>query len=185
MTRWDAIDPICLMDHRGLDHGICLLPTMPLPSWDYATAPLYLHLPDGSSRSGSWHMSTTNYAIALLRLRPLLRLRTLLLSTSICLMDRGGLHRGICLLWAIHTLCHIHWMCFNSNLSFCTHDIYCTCPSWRGILLCCSPEGFFTFFPWRVIWEFFLIRCEVLEQGCLCVQIVKHWLGEATQREVF
>jgi len=25
-----------------------------------------------------------------------------------------------------------------------------------------------------VIWEFFLIRCEVLGQGCLCVQIVTH-----------
>jgi len=25
----------------------------------------------------------------------------------------------------------------------------------------------------RVVWEFFLIRCEVLGQGCLCVQIVK------------
>jgi len=57
----------------------------------------------------------------------------------------------------------------NSNVSFCTHYIYCTCPSWRGILLCCSPEGFFPFFPWRVVREFFLIRCEVLGQGCLCV----------------
>jgi len=27
------------------------------------------------------------------------------------------------------------------------------------------------FYP--VVWEFFLIRCEVLGQGCLCVQIVK------------
>jgi len=26
----------------------------------------------------------------------------------------------------------------------------------------------------RVVWEFFLIRCEVLGQGCLCLQIVKH-----------
>jgi len=25
-----------------------------------------------------------------------------------------------------------------------------------------------------VIWKFFLVRCEVLGQGCLCVQIVKH-----------
>jgi len=25
-----------------------------------------------------------------------------------------------------------------------------------------------------VVWEFFLSRCEVLGQGCLCVQIVKH-----------
>jgi len=30
------------------------------------------------------------------------------------------------------------------------------------------------FSPWRVVWEFFLMRCEVLGQGCLCVQIVKH-----------
>jgi len=62
------------------------------------------YLPDGSSRSGSWNMSTTNYTMALLRLRPLL------LFTSICLMERGGLQRGICLLRTIHTLCHIHWI---------------------------------------------------------------------------
>jgi len=57
------------------------------------------------------------------------------------------------------------------NDSFWSHDIYCTRPSWRGILLCCSPEGFFTFW----VRELFLIRCEVKGQGCLCVQIVKHW----------
>jgi len=38
-----------------------------------------------------------------------------------------------------------------------------------------SPEGFLPFFPWRVVWEFFLIRCEVKGQGCLCVQIVNVW----------
>jgi len=59
-----------------------------------------------------------NYAMALLMLRPLL------LSTSICLMDHGGLDRGPCLLPTIHTLCHIHWMCFNSNVSFWSHGIY-------------------------------------------------------------
>jgi len=53
---------------------------------------------DGSKRSGSWNMPTTNYAMALLTLCPLL------LSTSICLMDRGGLARGPCLLPTIHTL---------------------------------------------------------------------------------
>jgi len=40
----------------------------------------------------------------------------------------------------------------------------------RGILLCCSPEGFFPFLPVKVFcsisWELFLIRCEVLGQGC-------------------
>jgi len=30
------------------------------------------------------------------------------------------------------------------------------------------------FSPWRVVWKFFLIRCEVLGQGCLYLQIVKH-----------
>jgi len=44
----------------------------------------------------------------------------------------------------------------------------------RGILLCCS---FLPLFPCKsffsIFWEFFLIRCEVLGQGCLCVQIVK------------
>jgi len=39
----------------------------------------------------------------------------ILLSTSICLVDRGGLHRGICRLPTIHTLCHFHWMCLNSK----------------------------------------------------------------------
>jgi len=28
--------------------------------------------------------------------------------------------------------------------------------------------------PLPVVWEFFLIRCEVLGLGCLYVQIVKH-----------
>jgi len=76
----------------------------------------------------------------------LLTLWPLLLSASICLMDHGGLDRGPCRLPTIHTLCHTHWMCFNSNVSFCTHGIYSTCPSGRGILLCCSSEGFFPFF---------------------------------------
>jgi len=35
------------------------------------------------------------------------------------------------------------------NDSFWSHDIYCICPSWRGILLCCSPEGFFPFFTMK------------------------------------
>jgi len=85
------------------------------------------------------------YAMALLMLCPLL------LYASICLMDHGGLDHGICLLPTIHTLCHIHWMCFNSNLSFCTYGISygITCPSWRGILLCCSPDGCFSFSPMK------------------------------------
>jgi len=58
-----------------------------------------------------------------------------------------NLDRGPCLI-IIHNVCHIHSRCCNSvTLLICTHDIYCFCPSWRGILLCCSPEGFFPFFP--------------------------------------
>jgi len=41
----------------------------------------------------------------------------------------------------------LDWWCTIISLSLCTYYIYCTCPSWRGILLCCSPEGFFPFFP--------------------------------------
>jgi len=101
------------------------------------TPPLCLHLRDGSWRSRSWNMPTTNYSYTQ--------------SYSLIVL----------------------LLCFNvCNDSFCTHGIYYTRPSWRGILLCCSPEGFFTFFS--VVWEFFLIRCEVKGQGCLCVQIVKH-----------
>jgi len=69
--------------------------------------------------------------------------------------------------------CHINLMCLcNSVMLFiCPHAIYCFCPSWRGILLCCSPEGVFPFFLFeRVLFfifgEFILIRCEVLGQGC-------------------
>jgi len=85
LTRLPPRSPFDFTSHRVRRHRSCL--------------------PDGSSRSGSWNMPTTNYAMALLRLRPLL------LSTSICLMDLGGLHRGICRLPTIHTLCHTHWLC--------------------------------------------------------------------------
>jgi len=83
-------------------------------------------------------------------------------------MDGGGLDRGICRLPTIHTLCHIHWMCCYSGMipsGHMTSIVHLVtwhlffCPPWRGILLCCSPEGFFPFFP--VFWEFFQIRCEV------------------------
>jgi len=102
-------------------------------------------------------------AMALLMLRPLL------LSTSICLIDHGGLDRGPWLLPTIHTLCHTHWM---------WHIFFC--PSWKGILLCCSPEGFFTFFPVKgfisIFWWFFLIRCEVKGQGCfMCTDCRALW----------
>jgi len=116
-------------------------------------------------------MPTTNYAMALLRLRPLRRLRPLLLSTSICLMDRGGLDRGIWRLPTIHPLCHIHWMYFNSKSVLLVTWPRLFCPSWRGILLCCSPEGFFTFFPWRVVWGqrsgmSMCTDCKALRQIC-------------------
>jgi len=115
-TLWDVIDPICLMDHRGLDHGICLLPTMPWPCWDSATPPLYLHLPDGSWRSGLWNMPPTSYSYTVIFIECVLTL----------------------------------------NLSFCTHYIYCTSPSWRDPPLLLSwrflpfvpPEGLFGSFSW-------------------------------------
>jgi len=39
--------------------------------------------------------------------------------------------------------------------------------------------------PWRVVWEFFLIRCEVLGQGCLCVQIVKPSLSQICENGLY
>jgi len=84
-----------------------------------------------------------------------------LLSTSICLMDCGGLDQ------TIYTLCHTHVMCYNSVLVK-WHLLFC--PSWRGILLCCSSEGFLPFFPMKgffsISLEVFLIQCEVKGQGC-------------------
>jgi len=35
----------------------------------------------------------------------------------------------------------------HCNSSFWSYDVYCFCTSWRGILLCLSPEGFFPFSP--------------------------------------
>jgi len=108
-------------------------------------------------------------AVALLMLRPLL------LYTSICLMDHGGLDRGR---W--HTLSYSLNVLLLCNASLCPHGIYCFCPSWRGILLCCSPDGFFPFFPherfFSISWVFFLIRCEVLGQGCrMCPDCKALW----------
>jgi len=84
-------------------------------------------------------------------------------------MDHGGVDRGPCLLLNIHNVCHIHCLCNSVHLVtwhllfIWSHNIYCSsghmtyivhlvtwhivfCPSWRGILLCCSPEGFLPFF---------------------------------------
>jgi len=98
-------------------------------------------------------MPTINYAMALLRLRPLL------LSTSICLMDQE--------VWIveyadyqlfIHSVVFIVlFLCFNvCNDSFWSHDIYCSVHhgegsssvlSWR-VLTFFSPEGLFGSFSW-------------------------------------
>jgi len=112
-TLWDAIDPICLMDHGGLDRGICLLPNMPLPCWDSAHSSTLLP-------SAWWivEVSIVEYASYQLFIH------------SVIFID---------------CVVPVFWFVYND--SFSTHGIYYTCPSWRGILLCCSPEGFFPFFP--------------------------------------
>jgi len=103
-----------------------------------------------------------------------------LLSTSICRMDRGGLDPGICLLPTIHTLSYslivLLVLCFNLCIMIPSVHMASITPVHPGegsssvaLLKVSSP-----FSPWRVVWEFFLIRCEVLGQGCLYLQIVKH-----------
>jgi len=98
-------------------------------------------------------MPTTNYSMALLRLRPLL------LSTSICLMDHGGLDRGPCLLPTIHTLCHTHWMCFYYIM---------------------IPSGHITSIPLSIPERDppLLLSWRVLPLWCLCVEIVKAVWGK-------
>jgi len=98
------------------------------------------YLPDGSSRSGSWNMPTTNYSYTLSY-----SLIVLLLCFNLCVMI-SSVH--------ITSIAPVHPGEGSSSLA----------------LLKVSS----LFSPWRVVWEFFLIRCEVLWQGCLCVQIVKH-----------
>jgi len=91
--------------------------------------------------------------------------RPLFLSFSFCFMDCGNLDRGPCLLLIIHTYCHIHWVCVHMTIA--------SVHPGRGILLCCSPEGFFTFFPVK---DLFLIRCEVKGQGChMCTDSKALW----------
>jgi len=88
--------------------------------------------------------------------------------------------RGICRLPTIHTLCRIHWLCCYCVLICVSWFLLVT---WRLLHLSILERDpplllswrFLPFFSlWRVVWELFLIRCEVKGQGCLCVRIVKH-----------
>jgi len=90
------------------------------------------------------------------------------------------LDRGLCLWWTIHTLCHTHWMCCNSvmipsvHMSTILHLVtwhLFICPSWRGILLWCSPEGFFPLF----VLEFFHLYIYI--SGMKTGQGWKRWGG--------
>jgi len=87
---------------------------------------------------GPLHLAGSD-AMALLMLRPLL------LSTSIWWITEVWM-----VVHAYYQL-FIHSYSLNvlllCNDSFWSHGIYWFCPSWRGILLCCSPEGFFTVIP--------------------------------------
>jgi len=125
-------------------------------------------------------------------------------STSICLMDHGGLDRRTCLLptmpWPCWCSAHSplppdgswrsgSWSMPTTNysysLSYSLNVFTLICPSvhMASIAPVHLGEGSASvallkvpslFSLWRVVWEFFLIRCEVLGQGCLFVQIVKH-----------
>jgi len=73
----------------------------------------------------------------------------------------------------IHTLC-------NSVLLVTWHLLFS--PSWRGVLLCCSPEGFFTFFPPLKCFFFYSLGVvpdpmwEVKGQGCrMCTECKALW----------
>jgi len=101
-----------------------------------------------------------------------------LLSTSFCLMDCGGLDRGSCRRWIIHPLIFIDcvYVSLPWFLLVTWHLLFC--PSWRGILLCCSPEGFFTLFPFFEFFFLFLgsfswsdVRSKV--RDVVCVQNIK------------
>jgi len=97
--------------------------------------------------------------------------RPLLLSTSICLMDHGGLDRGICLLPTIHTPCHTHWMCYNSVT---LHSVHMT-----SIVLSIRGEGSSSVALPKVSSIFFIsrefsssdVRSKV--RDVVCVQTVK------------
>jgi len=111
-----SMNPIARLETRDITAGIHWAPLSSLLS-TYGCifiSPLHI-INSASSPESLWlHVSwgpldlAGSYAMALLMPRPLL------LSTSICLMDHGGLGRGPCLLPTIHTLCYVHWMCCNS-----------------------------------------------------------------------
>jgi len=74
--------------------------------------------------------------------------------------------------------CWKYWTFWNDTQPCTEVCMYATVPQWcelsgerdppLALLKVSSLSS-----PWRVVWEFFLIRCEVLGQGCQCVQIVK------------
>jgi len=126
--------------------------------------------------------------------------RPLLLSTSICLMDHGGLDRGPCLLPTVYTLSyslrimevwivvhayyqlfihfHIHWMCCNSVIIPSLHmsSIASVHPE-EGSSSVALLKVYSLFFPVKVFfsvsWEFFLIRCE--DRDVLCTDCLALW----------
>jgi len=85
------------------------------------------------------------------------------------------------LLPTIHTLCHPHWMCYNSVMIPSGHmtsilSILERDPplllSWRFLLFFSPVKDCFS-----ISWEFFLIRCESSKgQGCrMCTDCKDHW----------
>jgi len=78
--------------------------------------------------------------------------------------------------------CHIHSVCCNSVMIPSVHMTHiASVHPGRGILLCCSPEGFFPFFFRHFLFllffgEFLLTRCEVLGQGWrMCTDCKALW----------
>jgi len=77
---------------------------------------------------------------------------------------------GPCLLPTIHTLRHAHWMWCNSVMTHSVHMAYIVLFILKRDPPLLLSWRFLPFFPcesfFSICWDFFLIRCEVLGQGC-------------------
>jgi len=123
------------------------------------------YLPDGSSRSGSWSMPTTTMPWPCWD-----SAHSSSLPPSAWWIVEVSIVEDADYQLFIHSVRFIECI-LTLNLSFCTYYIYYTCPSWRGILLCCSSQGFFPFSPLK---GYLGVFPSDVRFWVLCVQIVKH-----------
>jgi len=83
-----------------------------------------------------------------------------------------GIFLGMYVCLNVCMYCHIHWMCLcNSAMLFRTYSILLLSILKVSSVFSLHVKGFFS-----ISWEFFLIRCKILGQGCrMCTDCKALW----------